>query len=67
MDRWEYRVLSWQASADGGQVADVLNEFGTEGWEAVGVAPRSAPAVMAGMGGVVVPEMVVLLKRRRSS
>ena len=64
MDRFEYTIVSWAADAAGADAVGFLNELGAEGWEAVGVAPRSTPVPMAGMGASVVPEMVIILKRR---
>lgn len=64
MDRFEYLVVSWAPSADGSQAGHELNLLGSKGWEAVGLAPRAAPVPMAGMGAHVVPEMVIVMKRR---
>ena len=64
MDRFEYRLLAWPSNQTGDDTVAQLNAHGVEGWEAVGVAPRTAPVPMAGMGAQAVPEMVLVLKRR---
>ena len=65
MERFEYTMVPWPPSDNGSGVLDLLNELGAEGWEAFGVAPRATPSLpMPGMGADLVPEMVVLMKRR---
>lgn len=61
---FEYTVVPWSISDDGTATVGILNRLGAEGWEAVGLAPRSWDEPMAGMGAMVVSEVVVLLKRR---
>ena len=62
--RFEHMLVVWPPADDGTGTQELLNALGAEGWEAVGLAPRAAPAPMPGMGAAVVPEIVVLLKRR---
>ncbi|MEY2467345.1 MAG: hypothetical protein QOF21_43 [Actinomycetota bacterium] len=66
MDRFEYKIAAWRREDDGTATLQQLNALGADGWEAVGMTTRAVPVPMAGMGAVSVPEIVVLLKRRRS-
>ena len=61
--RFEYQMVAWRANDDGSGTLALLNRLGADGWEAVGLTPRAAPVPVPGMGGSVVPEVVVLLKR----
>jgi hypothetical protein len=60
---FEYLIVPWSRNDNGTMTAALLNDLGSKGWEAVGLAPRSNDTVMAGMGGMEVSEMVVLMKR----
>jgi hypothetical protein len=66
VDRFEYQMLPWLPQDDGTGTVAVLNALGAEGWDAVGLAPRAVSVPMPGMGADAVPEMIVLLKRRRT-
>ena len=65
VDRFEYLIVPWPPSDDGTGTLQQLDGLGADGWEAVGLAPRAVSVPMAGMGASAVPEIVVLLKRRR--
>jgi hypothetical protein len=62
--RFEHTMVVWPPADDGKGTQQLLNELGADWWEAVGLAPRAAPSPVPGMGAAVVPEIVVLLKRR---
>ncbi len=64
MERFEYQMVVWEPSRTGDEVLATLNILGGDGWEVVGLAPRASDVPMAGMGAKVIPEVVVLLKRR---
>jgi hypothetical protein len=64
MTMFEYLIVPWPRNDNGTMTAALLNDLGTKGWEAVGLAPRSSDTVMPGMGGVEVSEMIVLMKRK---
>jgi hypothetical protein len=63
MSTFEYTTVVWRPYDDGTATLDLLNELGSQGWEAVGMTPRATGSPMPGMGADVVPEIVVLLKR----
>jgi len=67
LDKFEYTIVPWGPHDDGSQVIQHLNEIGAEGWEVVGMSPRSVSVPRAGMGANAVPEIMVLLKRRTPS
>jgi hypothetical protein len=67
MDVFEYLIVPWPPSDDGHATLAQLNLLGADGWEAVGFAPRAASVPMPGMGADSVPEMIVLLKRRKAA
>ncbi|MFN8037448.1 MAG: hypothetical protein U0V73_16125 [Acidimicrobiia bacterium] len=66
MTRWEYRLELVHTDHDHDPEASVraLDRLGTDGWEAVGIAP--ATAARHGLG-VESSAFVVLLKRSRRS
>jgi hypothetical protein len=63
VSRFEYTTVVWRPNDDGSAMLALLNELGSQGWEAVGMAPRATESPMPGMGASIVPEVVVLLKR----
>lgn len=56
-------MVVWSPGDDGNATLEFLNQRGADGWSAVGLTPRAAPAPTAGMGAQVVPEVVILLQR----
>lgn len=65
MNAFEYTLLTWGKRDDATTFVERLNDAGTNGWEAVGLAPRAVAVPMPGMGADAVPEMIVLMKRLR--
>jgi hypothetical protein len=66
LDSFEYSIVAWSRSDNGAGTLAQLNALGAQGWEAVGLAPRATSVPASGMGADAVPEMIVLLKRRRT-
>ena len=66
MDQFEFQMVVWPPNEDGGATVRALNALGAEGWSAVGMAPRTSSVPVPGRGGSAIPEMVILLQRRRS-
>ena len=54
MQRWEYRIVSFQA----GRYTEALNEYGREGWELVGVTHDAEAPVAERASGVPMPKVL---------
>ena len=61
--RFVYTTVTWPPGADENALVTTLNQFGADGWEAIGLAPRGASVPMPGMGAKAVPDVIVILKR----
>lgn len=59
----EYLMLTWGEREGLDEFLARLNVAGSEGWDAVGIAPRAVSVPMPGMGADAVPEIVIILKR----
>lgn len=65
MDKWEYRVLSFQTKLRHRKAMDEweedLNDLGKDGWELVAAIPMHAQLGLAGS----TPQVRVFLKRKK--
>lgn len=51
MQRWEYKIISLQD----GRYTSALNEYGSEGWELIAVAPDVHDTPARQTGGTTIP------------
>lgn len=62
---FEYQLVVWSRREDEASLVARLNELGADCWEAVSMVPHGEGTPMPGMGGGLnVPDVAVLLKRR---